>query len=127
MGKYTLRIGFINFYNPTLLIIGELASLNWFAECIEIRQSIDFSAISFAKQENINLLLEPTESTGILTREDKKFFWNISLLESQKFSMQLRELATSQKPAHTYLDPTVNKANVEVVASKDEYDDLVFA
>jgi len=126
MTRHTLQIGCADFREPTLLILGEPVSLNWLSDCIETRQLIDFGIVPFVNQVNINLLLESTEDKGILTRQDKNFLWKISLIESQEFSAKLRSLAVAKMPSHIYLDPTINSAGVEVVASIGEYSEAVF-
>jgi hypothetical protein len=126
MTTNTLHIGLADFAEPTLLILGEAASLNWLAERIEARQSFDLATAPVVKLANVRLLLEPTDNAGTLTREGKKFVWKLSLSESQEVAAQLRELAASHVPAHAYLDPKTNSAGVEVVASKGEYSDAVF-
>jgi len=126
MGKYIFRIGLVDFHNPTLLLIGKPASFNWLAERVESRQPLDFATVPFVKQESMNLLLAPTESAGTLIREGKNFFWKVSLSESQNFSELLRSLSVSGGSHHQYLDPAINTIGVEIVASTEEYDDLVF-
>ncbi len=122
-----MHVGLADFAEPTLLILGDVASLNWLADRIESRQSLDFAAAAFVRLLNVSLLLEPTEGDGSFNQQGAKFIWKISLSESQKFAEQLRALAASEVPAHAYLDSITNSAGVEVVASKGEYStDAVF-
>ncbi len=50
--------------------------------------------------------------------------WFISGAERSVVSGQLRELASSKTPAHTYLDPAVNNTKIQIMASKGEYGSL---
>jgi len=116
-----MHVGLADFAEPTLLILGDVGSLNWLADRIESRQSLDFAAALFVRLLSVSLLLEPTEGDGGFSRQGAKFIWKISLSESQKFVEQLRALAASEVPAHAYLDAIANSAGVEVIASKGEY------
>lgn len=116
-----MHVGLADFAEPTLLILGDAGSLNWLADHIESRQSLDFTAAPFVRLVNVSLLLEPTEGDGSFSRQSAKFIWKVSLSESQRFAEQLRALAASEVPAHAYLDSMANSASVEVVASKGEY------
>lgn len=122
-----MHIGLADFAEPTLLILGDAASLNWLADCIEMRQAIDLSASPVVKLVNVGLVIAPTDDEGSLSRNDTLFKWRVSPLEAQQFAEQLRALAVSEKSAHAYLDPKANNAGVQVVASQGEYSgDAVF-
>lgn len=117
-----MHIGLVDFAEPTLLIIGDMASLRWLAELIETRQSLDFgAAASQVKLVNVSLLLDSVRSDGDLSRDQAKFDWRISPSEAGQFAVQLRSLAASDVPAHAYLDCNSNTSGVQIVASKDEY------
>ena len=122
-----MHIGLADFAESTLLILGDAASLNWLADCIETRQSIDLATSPFVNMVSVGLVVAPTDAEGSLSRNDTLFKWKVSPLEADQFAEQLRELAVSQKPAHAYLDPKSNDAGVQVIASKGEYSgDAVF-
>lgn len=116
-----MNIGLADFAEPTLLILGDAASLNWLASCMETRQSIDLATSPFVKLVSVGLVISPTGDEGSLSRNDTLFKWKVSPLEAQQFAEQLRALAISEKPAHAYLDPRTNSAGVQVIASQGEY------
>lgn len=116
-----MHIGLADFAEPTLLILGDSVSLNWLADCIEARQSIDLATSSFVKLVNVGLMIVPSDDEGSLSRSDVLFEWKVSSSEAQQFADQLRALAAGDKPGHTYLDSKANSAGVEVIASKGEY------
>lgn len=127
MSSSTMHIGLADFAEPTLLILGDAASLNWLADRVESRQSLDFTGSPFVRLVSVSLLFEPTEGDGSFSRQNAKFVWKVSPSESQKYAEQLRALAASEIPAHAYLDSMANSAGVEVVASTGEYTaDAVF-
>jgi len=122
-----MHIGLADFAEPTLLILGDEASLNWLADCIETRQSIDLATSPLVKLVNVGLVIAPTEDEGSLSRNNTLFNWKVSPLEAQQFAEQLRALAVNERPAHAYLDPAANSAGVQVIASQGEYiGDAVF-
>ena len=118
-----LYLGIADFAEPTLLLVGEANSLAWLAHQIETRRDIDFSKVpNVVPQPGFDLRVLPTAGDGSLMRKDKSFVWEISAQEASFFTLQLRELAASASPAHTYLDPHVNAAGVQIVASLGEYE-----
>ena len=122
-----MHVGLADFAEPTLLILGDATSLNWLADYIESRQSLDFAAVAFVKLVNVGLLLDSTAGDGGVNRHEAKFNWKVSLPEAQQFAEQLRALAASEVPAHAYLDSAGNTSGVEIVASKGEYSpDTIF-
>ena len=116
-----MHIGLADFAESTLLILGDAASLNWLADCIETRQLIDLARSPLAKLVSVGLMIVPTDNAGSLSRNDTLFKWKVSRLEAQQFAEQLRALAVSEKPAHAYLDPEANNAGVQIIASQGEY------
>lgn len=116
-----MHIGLADFAEPTLLILGDKASLNWLADCIETRQSVDLAMSPFVKLLSVGLVIAPTHDEGTFIRSETLFEWRVSPLEAQQFAGQLRALALSEKPAHVYLDPKKNGAGVQVIASQGEY------
>jgi hypothetical protein len=116
----TLHVGLADFSEPTLLLLGDAAALNWLADRIAIRQSLDLSTSSFVKLHGVVVKLEAVDD-GELCQRKKSFTWRISPNESQQFVQQLRMLAASDIPAHAYLDPASNSAGLDVMASKGEY------
>lgn len=118
-----LHIGIADFAEPTLLLIGDAKSLSWLAEQIDARRDIKLAEMpGIVRQTTIDLHLIPAMHRGSLTRLGDGFDWEISAAEARQFARQLRELAVGTSPAHTYLDPESNAADVQVVASNGEYD-----
>jgi hypothetical protein len=106
-----------------LLLLGDAQSLSWLADQIDSRQQLDFAdSPNVMNKTDVHLYVRPTEQTGRLTQQANVFDWEISAIEAPKFAQQLRELAASASPAHTYLDPESNVAGIEVIASMGEYD-----
>lgn len=116
-----LYIGLADFAEPTLLILGDAESLNWLADCLEARQSIDLAKTPSVTLVNVGLAISPAEGEGHLNRHDAQFDWKVSSSEAQLFSEQLRALTASGRPAHAYLDTQANNASVQVIASQGEY------
>lgn len=115
-------IGMADFSEPTLLLIGDEFSLRWFADQINAGCEIQFGELpNFVRQSKIDLRLIPSASSGRLTRQGNAFNWEITEAEALQFAQQLRELADSASPAHAYLDPEINISDIQVVASKGEY------
>jgi len=118
-----LHIGLAEFADPTLLLIGDATSLGWLADQIDARRDIKLAEMTgLVHGTRIDLHLIPATGSGRLTRLGHAFDWEISAAEAQQFAQQLRELAAGVSPAHAYLDPESNPADVQVVASKGEYD-----
>lgn len=118
-----LHIGIAEFADPTLLLIGDATSLGWLADQIDARRDIKLAEMSgLVHETKIDLHLIPATRSGRLTRLGDAFDWEISAVEAQQFAQQLRELAACVSPAHAYLDPESNPTEVQVVASKGEYD-----
>jgi hypothetical protein len=122
----TLLIGLADFAEPTLLILGNSASMYWLAEQVESADSIDFADAPNAKLVNVQLLLERTGESGVLVRDRSRFVWKLSAVDAAEIATKLRCLARGGVPAHAYLDLTTNSAYVEVIASINEYSDAVF-
>jgi F420-dependent methylenetetrahydromethanopterin dehydrogenase len=113
-----LQIGIVDFADPTLLLIGEPYSMHRLADEIASRQEFEITV----GRSQVRLRFVPIElSDDRLTRKDSEFVWYISAAKAQEVEKVLRGLATSTVPAHAYLDPEQNLANVEVVASIGEY------
>jgi hypothetical protein len=55
-------------------------------------------------------------------RQGEAFEWHITPTEARTVAAQLQELAAAKNPAHAYLDPTLNSAGVQLVASCGEYE-----
>lgn len=124
-----LHIGIADFAEPTLLLIGDANSLSWLAEQIDTRRDIKLGEMhGIVRQTRGGLHLIPVIHSGRLTRLGDTFDWEISAVEARQLAQQLRELAVATSPAHAYLDSESNITNVQVVASKGEYDpEKVFA
>lgn len=118
-----LYVGIPDFAEPTLLLIGDEKSLSWLADQIDTRRAIRLEEMrGIVSQTLITLRLVPVIKNGNLSRLGDAFDWKISAVEVEKFTLQLRELAVATSPAHIYLDPESNAADVQMVASKGEYD-----
>ena len=118
-----LHIGLADFAEPTLLLIGDENSLTWLAQQIDARRDLKLAEMpKIVRQTGISLHLIPAIHRGRLTRLEKAFNWEISSAEALRLALQLRELAISPVPAHTYLDSESNTADIQVVASRGEYD-----
>lgn len=118
-----LHIGIADFAEPTLLLIGDAKSLSWLAEQIDARRDIKLAEMhGIVRRTTVDLHLIPAMHRGSLTRLGDTFDWEISAVEARQFARQLRELAVVTSPAHAYLDPESNAADVQVVASNGEYD-----
>ena len=125
--KSTMHIGLADFAEPTLLIIGEAASLNWLADCLGTRQSIDLATAPSVRLVRIDMIIAATDDECSLSRNGRLFKWKVSPLGARQFAEQLRAVAVSEKPAHMYLDVYANNAGVQVIASKGEYTADVFS
>lgn len=118
-----LHVGLADFAERTLLLIGDTNSLSWLAEQIDTRRDIKLTEMhQTVRLTGVGLRLIPTIHRGRLTRLGEAFDWEISADEAPQLARQLRELATATTPAHAYLDPQSNTTDVQVVASKGEYD-----
>lgn len=124
-----LHVGIAEFADPTLLLIGDATSLCWLADQIDARRDIKLAEMTGSvHMRKIDLHLVPAKCSGSLKRLGDAFIWEISTVEAQQFAQQLTELAAGTSPAHAYLDPESNAADVQVVASIGEYDpEKVFA
>jgi 3-deoxy-D-arabino-heptulosonate 7-phosphate (DAHP) synthase class II len=118
-----LHIGIANFAEPTLLLMGDKTSLLWLAEQVNARRNFKITEMcKIYCDARVALHLIPASHKGGLTRLGDAFEWELSAVDADKFTQQLKELADAASPAHTYLDSESNAANVQVVASKGEYD-----
>lgn len=122
-----LYVGIVDFSDPTLLIIGDTASLLWLGKQLESRREIDFAKeSSMVHQSRVNVRVVPA-STGGLTQRGGDFVWAVSQEDARLFAEQLRGLALAPTPAHAYLDVESNNTGIQIVASKEEHDpDKVF-
>ncbi len=106
---------------PTLLCLGEREGLCWFAELIESGWTGDFSTLN-ANVHLAGIHLELKHSVAArLEQEGTQLRWYLSGGCREAFPEQLQELARSDRPGHTYLDPPSAPAAIQVVASKGEY------
>lgn len=123
MTQSLLHIGIADFADPTLLLIGDAGSLSWLAEQIDARREFNLAEMpDLVWEAQVHLRLAPVMRSGRLTRQGNAFEWEISADEARQFAQQLRELAAGPAPAHAYLDPESNAADVQLVASMGEYD-----
>lgn len=119
-GQPAPHVGLVDFSEPTLLLIGEAHSIRWLAEQLAARRS--FALEQTPGKARVSLRFVPTTRDGRLSQQGEAFEWEISVFEAQQAAEQLRELASSECPAHAYLDPTTNGTAVQMVASIGEYD-----
>lgn len=110
----------MDFAEPTLLLLGTSSSFNWLAEQVERRREMVLEGAA-GRALGI-LLLVPSAQEGRFSRHGHTLTWRISLDQAARVTQQLRELAASLLPAHVYLDPENNFTDLQVVASKGEYD-----
>lgn len=115
-----LYIGIVNFLEPTFLLIGEAHSFRWLADQLTMQYSFTLEQVSGKTRAILRFI--PVTSVGCLSRLGNVFEWKISLPEARQVEQQLRELASSQRPAHAYLDPIINDTGVQIVASVGEYE-----
>ena len=105
------------------MLIGDANSLAWLADQIETRRDIKLAKMhGIVWHTEIALHLIPATLGGRLTRLGGAFDWEIATAEAKRLAQQLRELAMATSPAHAYLDPESNGTDVQVIASKGEYD-----
>lgn len=118
-----LNIGIADFNEPTLLLLGDAKSLAWLAHQVEAGTEMDFAKTpGVSLQIKFALHLQTTPQGGGLKREEQSFVWHMTPIQGQRLARKIRGLADSKTPAHAYLDPEPNLADVEVVASMGEYD-----
>lgn len=115
-----LRLGLVEFAEPTLLLIGQPPDLAWLA--IEVGSRRAFTIRGASTRSPVSLHLVPTEQAGCLTRQGSAFEWRLTIAEATVVADQLRELAAAEKPAHAYLDPAANLAEVQILVSFGEYE-----
>ena len=115
-----LRVGLVNFHEPTLLLIGDASSFTWLAGQLEIRCPLLLEAEP--GNEIRSLSIEPSQREGRAFRSGPVLKWQISAHEAVLAAGRLRELAAHPSPAHAYLGPEFAEAGVQIVASKGEYD-----
>lgn len=118
--QHGLRVGLVDFANPAFLLIGEASSFNWLAEQIESRHAVGLECERGKAVARLSII--PAEHEGRLTLAGAILEWLMSATEAALVSQQLRGLASSSSPAHAYLDPASNLTDVQIIASKGEYD-----
>ncbi|WP_157039845.1 hypothetical protein [Aquincola tertiaricarbonis] len=118
--QHSLRAGFVDFADPTFLVLGEPESFHWLAKQIEGRCAVALDAVPGKDLARFSIV--PTAQEGSVSREGSVLEWQMSSSEAVLVSQQLRVLATSSSPAHAYLDPASNLAGVQIMASRGEYD-----
>jgi hypothetical protein len=117
-----LQIGTVEFAEPTLLIIGDEGSISWLAGTIETRRPLRFSDYpSFVDLANVDIILVPAEHEGGTKRSGNLLEWKVSAADATTFAEQLRVLASSSTPGHTYLDASSGLDVIQIMASKGEY------
>ncbi len=119
-----LRIGVADFAEPTLLLVGDSKSFSWLADQIDARQELKLAEMpEFIRMTISSMDIVPAINSGRLTRTgSSSFILEVSDTEATQFAEQLRALAVCSTPAHVYLDPQINAAGVQLLASKGEYD-----
>lgn len=115
-----LHLGLVTFQDPTLLLIGDSGSFAWLAGELEAGRPV--TLMSDPGVDPIRLLLLPANGGVGCARAGGVVSWHLSRCEAVAVASQLRELAGYGSPAHAYLDPEVTTAELQIVASRGEYD-----
>jgi hypothetical protein len=121
-----ISIGFLDDFKglPTLLCLGEREGFLWLAKLIESGWTGDFSTLK-DKVHLAGIQLELRHSVAArLALEGTQLRWCLSDGCREAFPEQLQELASGDRPGHTYLDPPSGPGAIQVVASKGEYSPL---
>jgi hypothetical protein len=124
--KYNdIRLGVVDFLDPTLLLLGEVESFKWIADEINKKHSI---VLENSIKNGVSLKFIFSVQGGELHEDGHAFEWELSPAEATVVASQLRELADSKRLAHAYLDPLRNNTGIQIVASIGEYDGaLIFS
>ena len=121
-----IHVGTPEFLEPTLLLIGDGAAYLWLANELNARREIVLGQQSSGARR-ATLRIVPDDTRHVFSRAGAEFSWRILASDAAKVARQLVALAGNPSPAHAYLDPELNLADVQVVASFGEYDpSLVF-
>jgi len=120
-----LVVGIADFVDQTLLMLGDTPSFARLANLMqttEIGRQIDFNAVGRCVNVRMTLVFD---AAGDLRYAGNRLEWRISPREAKQFARQLQVLADSTNIAgHQYLDPASNQAQLQIVASKGEYNPL---
>jgi hypothetical protein len=118
--QHNLRVGLVDFADPTFLLIGDSRSFYWLAEQIKGERAVTLEGEP--GKDRVRFSIVPSDSEGRVSRMGPILEWQMSASEAALVSRQLRELAASSSPAHAYLDPASNLAGVQIMVSRGEYD-----
>jgi hypothetical protein len=117
-----LYIGLADFAEPTLLILGDSEGFLFLADLISSRWTGSFSSLSSTvRLGNVDVNLSYSTGESGIERCGTRLCWCVPGAAVELFPEQLRALARSEGPHHAYLD-TPSKENIQIVASKSEYD-----
>jgi hypothetical protein len=107
-----LYLGLVDFYDPTLLILGTQDSFLWLSEQISARRA--FTLEGMPGKSYVSLRYVTAAGGGRMTRQGSAFEWRFSVIESDQVAGQLESLAATDQPRHAYLDPAVNETEVQI-------------
>src|SRR3954451_7970601 len=121
-----LHIGFVEDFRsgPAILLIGDAQDFLWLADLIGTRWTGNLSDLLTASEQCSIAMTLAYDVCGGVTHLGKDFYWILSDREVREAIAMLRSLAESAKPGHQYLG--TGGGEIEVVASKDEYDPKTF-
>lgn len=116
-----LAVGLVTFDEPTLLFLTNGSSSRWLAQKIQDRTEVLIDGCrSEDNATDLRLTILPVDSSPTeMTRLGDEIAWRISREDADYYAQQLRALAGSAGPAHTYLD---SASTIGVMISKGEYD-----
>lgn len=117
-----IGIGVVDFQDPTLLIAGDAFDIKGLASLIASSNELTIRNGDLYKLRGIQEI-DITYTQGRSSFESTKggIRWRLSNPERTRISALLHDLASSDAPAHSYLDPENNLSGFEVVASVGEY------
>ena len=113
----------MNFADLTLLVPGTQTSILWLAHAIASDRPFVLRRSTY--QGTGSFTIQPTDrDTGTMIEIDGHFQWDISQQEARQCHAALLSLASSEHPAHQYLDPGTNETDRQIVVSLGEYGQL---
>jgi hypothetical protein len=121
-----LHVHFLEDFNsgPTILLMGGSQDFSRLANLIEARRAGNLSDLLATSGQSSIALTLAYGVCGRVTHSGKDFYWILSDREATEFIALLRSLAENAAPGHQYLD--TGSGEIEVVASKDEFDPRTF-
>jgi hypothetical protein len=114
-----LIAGLANFAEPTLLLLGDMPGLLTLKDFFEKQDSVGIGRLLNLVEIQLEIHFAPEDSG--LEKSGTQFAWYISPMDAKKFARLIEEVASSEKPAHAYLD-TSGHTGFEIIVSKGEYE-----